>query len=156
MRVVIVAPSLTILGGQAVQADSLLRSWAGDPEVSVSLLPVNPIAPWPFRPLQRVKYLRTVLTQALYWPSLVAGLRRADIVHAFHTVAHDFGSNGCFLGDRQVTRAGAGNGVQASRIGSHTRAAACGRRGCRLAGQWRADLRRGGAEDHDHNGLPWR
>jgi L-malate glycosyltransferase len=83
LRVVIVAPSLTILGGQAVQADRLLRAWEGDPEISASLLPVNPDAPGAVRGLQRIKYVRTAITQALYWPSLVAGLRSADVVHVF-------------------------------------------------------------------------
>ena len=45
----LVAPSLSILGGQAVQADRLLRAWEGDPEVAASLLPVNPEAPGPLR-----------------------------------------------------------------------------------------------------------
>jgi glycosyltransferase involved in cell wall biosynthesis len=83
VRVVLVAPSLTILGGQAVQADRLLRAWHGDPEITASLLPVNPAAPGPLGALQRIKYIRTATTQALYWPSLVAGLRRADVVHVF-------------------------------------------------------------------------
>jgi glycosyltransferase involved in cell wall biosynthesis len=83
VRVVLVAPSLTILGGQAVQADRLLRAWHGDPEITASLLPVNPAAPGPLGALQRIKFIRTATTQALYWPSLVAGLRRADVVHVF-------------------------------------------------------------------------
>ena len=83
LRVVLVAPSLTILGGQAVQADRLLRAWHGDPEIRASLMPVNPVAPGLLDALQRIKYVRTATTQALYWPSLVAGLRRADVVHVF-------------------------------------------------------------------------
>ena len=39
---------------------------------------------------------------------------------------------------------------------SHTTAAACGRRGYRPAGQWLTALHRGGAENHDHNGVPRR
>ncbi len=83
LRVVLVAPSLSILGGQAVQADRLMRSWDGDPDIHASLLPVNPEAPGPLRVLQRVKYLRTVATQLVYWPSLVRRLRHADVVHVF-------------------------------------------------------------------------
>jgi glycosyltransferase involved in cell wall biosynthesis len=83
VRVVLVAPSLTILGGQAVQADRLLRAWEGDPDVIATLLPINPAASGAARALQQIKYIRTLTTQALYWPSLVAGLRRADVVHVF-------------------------------------------------------------------------
>jgi glycosyltransferase involved in cell wall biosynthesis len=83
LRVVIVAPSLSILGGQAVQADRLLRAWDGDPEISASLLPVNPEAPGRLRALQRIRYARTAVTQTLYWPALLAGLRAADVVHVF-------------------------------------------------------------------------
>ena len=83
MNVVLVAPSLSILGGQAVQADRLLRAWGGDPQVAASLLPVNSEAPGPLGALQRVKYVRTGVTQLCYWPSLAAGLRHADVVHVF-------------------------------------------------------------------------
>ena len=79
----LVAPSLSILGGQAVQADRLMRSWAGDPDIRVSLLPVNPEAPGPLRLLQRIKYVRTVMTQLIYWPALVRRLRGADVIHVF-------------------------------------------------------------------------
>jgi glycosyltransferase involved in cell wall biosynthesis len=90
IRVVLVAPSLTILGGQAVQANRLLQAWRGDPEISASLLPVNPAAPWPLRPLQSVKYVRTLTTQALYYPSLLKALRHADLVHVFSAAYSSF------------------------------------------------------------------
>ena len=45
MRVAFVAPSLGILGGQAVQADRLLQAWTGDTEVRAWLVPVNPVFP---------------------------------------------------------------------------------------------------------------
>lgn len=79
----IVAPSLTILGGQAVQARRLLDRWAGDPDVDAWLVPVNPKPAVPFDRLLRVKYARTLVTQLWYWPSLVRELRRADVVHVF-------------------------------------------------------------------------
>jgi glycosyltransferase involved in cell wall biosynthesis len=83
VRVALVAPSLGILGGQAVQAHRLLHAWHGDPEIDARLVPVNPVAPWPLAALQRVKYLRTATTQACYWPRLLAALRQADVVHVF-------------------------------------------------------------------------
>lgn len=83
LRVAVVAPSLGILGGQAVQADRLLRAWQRDPAIEAWLVPVNPLPPQPLRGVLRVKYLRTLVTQCTYWPLLVRELRKADVVHVF-------------------------------------------------------------------------
>ena len=83
MNVAIVAPSLRILGGQAVQAQRLLDGWRGDPDVHAWLVPVNPVPPRPFDRLLRIVIVRTLVTQACYWPLLLRELRRADIVHVF-------------------------------------------------------------------------
>src|SRR5579872_379002 len=83
LNVAIVAPSMGILGGQAVQASRLLRAWQRDPDVYAWLVPINPEPPAPLGFVRRVRYLRTLLTQAMYWPLLVSELRRADAVHVF-------------------------------------------------------------------------
>jgi glycosyltransferase involved in cell wall biosynthesis len=83
LSIAIVAPSLSILGGQAVQASRLIDAWRDDPDVGAWLVPVNPSPPAWLRPLARVKYLRTVLTQLMYWPLLARELKRADVVHVF-------------------------------------------------------------------------
>jgi glycosyltransferase involved in cell wall biosynthesis len=83
INVAIVAPSMGILGGQAVQADRLLRAWVDDPDVRAWLVPVNPVPQGPLRHALNVKYVRTVATQLTYWPLLVRELRRADVVHVF-------------------------------------------------------------------------
>jgi glycosyltransferase involved in cell wall biosynthesis len=83
VKVAVVAPSLRILGGQAVQADRLLDAWRDDPDVEAWLVPVNPSFPRALRFAERVKYLRTVVNQATYLPGLVAALRQADVVHVF-------------------------------------------------------------------------
>ena len=83
LRVAIVAASMRIIGGQAVQAQQLLDAWHRDGQISARLVPINPVAPWPFSALQRIKYVRTLITQACYWPLLFRELRRADIVHVF-------------------------------------------------------------------------
>ena len=61
LRVAFVAPSLRILGGQAIQADRLLEAWRGDPDVDAWLVPVNPVFPRALRFAAKVKYLRTVI-----------------------------------------------------------------------------------------------
>jgi glycosyltransferase involved in cell wall biosynthesis len=83
LNVAIVAPTLSILGGQSVQAGQLLAGWQDDPEVRAWLVPINPHPPGPLRALARVKYARTLATQAAYWPLLWRELRRADVVHVF-------------------------------------------------------------------------
>ena len=83
LNVALVAPTLEILGGQAVQADRLLRQWNGDAEVEAWLAPVNPTFPAALRFARSVKYLRTIVNELIYIPALVKHLRRADVVHVF-------------------------------------------------------------------------
>jgi glycosyltransferase involved in cell wall biosynthesis len=83
LRVAIVAASLRILGGQAVQAQRMLEGWRDDPDVEAWLVPVNPLPPKPLRWLLSVKFARTIVTQLSYWPLLFREVRRADVVHAF-------------------------------------------------------------------------
>jgi glycosyltransferase involved in cell wall biosynthesis len=83
LKIAFVAPSLGILGGQAVQADRLLRAWREDPHVHAWLVPINPMPGGLFRSLVHIKYIRTIATQLWYWPLLLRELRRADVVHVF-------------------------------------------------------------------------
>ena len=83
ISVAIVAPSLAILGGQAVQARRLLDAWRGDPDVDAWLVPINPEPPRWLRWTSKIQYIRTIVTQMTYWPLLVRELRRADVVHVF-------------------------------------------------------------------------
>jgi glycosyltransferase involved in cell wall biosynthesis len=83
LRIALVAPSMGILGGQAVQADRLLRAWSGDPVVLAWLVPINPMPRGILRRAVAIKYVRTAATQVFYWPLLLRELRRADVVHVF-------------------------------------------------------------------------
>jgi len=83
LRVLIVAPSLRILGGQAVQAARLLEPLKGDARVQISFLPINPVLPSFLGKLQSIKYLRTVVTWPLYAFSLLTEISKYDIVHVF-------------------------------------------------------------------------
>ena len=83
LRVALVAPTLEILGGQAVQASRLLREWKDDAEVEAWLVPVNPVFPRGLRFARAIKYIRTLVNELIYIPSLVTHLRRADVVHVF-------------------------------------------------------------------------
>lgn len=83
IRLLIVAPSLRILGGQAVQANYLLQHLRQDPLFEVSFLPHNPRLPRPFRFLQSIKYVRTIVTSFVYCISLFMHIPKHDIVHVF-------------------------------------------------------------------------
>jgi len=83
LQVAVVAPSLRILGGQAVQADRLLRAWHDDPEVDAWLVPVNPLPPGPLRHLTSIKYARTIVTELTYLTPLLRTLAAADVLHVF-------------------------------------------------------------------------
>jgi glycosyltransferase involved in cell wall biosynthesis len=83
IKIAFVAPSLNILGGQAVQADRLLSAWRGDPDVDAWLVPVNPEPPAALAFVRGIKYARTVVNELTYLPLLVQQLARADVVHVF-------------------------------------------------------------------------
>jgi L-malate glycosyltransferase len=83
IRVLLVAPSLGILGGQAVQADRLLTLLRQESSLEVDLLPVNPRLPGPLALLQRIKYLRTLLTFPCYCLLLAFRVPRWDVLHIF-------------------------------------------------------------------------
>ena len=80
-RIVIVAPSLDIPGGQGVQAEAL-RTHLMREGYAVTLLPINSRFPRGLRFLRRYRYVRTVVNHLLFLPSLVR-LRHADVVHIF-------------------------------------------------------------------------
>ena len=83
LRVLIVAPSLDILGGQAVQASRLLARLREEPSLDVSFLPINPRLPGILRRLQSIKYVRTLVTTLVYIATLLARVRAYDVIHIF-------------------------------------------------------------------------
>ena len=83
LRVLIVAPSLDILGGQAVQAERLITHLRAEPGLEVGFLPINPRLPGILRKLQSIKYLRTIVTSIWYCSSLLRRVPEYDLVHTF-------------------------------------------------------------------------
>ena len=83
LKVAIVAPSLRYVGGQAVQAELLLRLWRDDPDLEVSFIAVDPSLPRVFRWAERIPGLRTILREPIYFMHLWRGLRDVDIAHIF-------------------------------------------------------------------------
>ncbi len=83
VRVCLIGPSLDIVGGQAVQLQRLLAGLGESRHLEVSFLPVNPRLPGPLRVLQRVKYVRTLVTSIAYGASLIRAAQKNDVFHAF-------------------------------------------------------------------------
>jgi glycosyltransferase involved in cell wall biosynthesis len=83
LSILIVAPSFDILGGQSVQAGRLFERLREESTLQVGFLPINPRLPGILRGLQRVKYLRTIVTSVAYVGSLLWRVRRYDVIHVF-------------------------------------------------------------------------
>jgi hypothetical protein len=78
-HVLLIAPSIDIIGGQSIQASRLLRCLASEPSIQVQFLPVNPR----LHPALSMKYVRTLITLVLYLARLSAMIVRADVLHIF-------------------------------------------------------------------------
>jgi L-malate glycosyltransferase len=83
LKVAIVAASLNYVGGQSAQADLLLRLWKDDPDVEMSFIAVDPPLPVGFSWAERIRGLRTILREPIYFLDLCRGLRDVDVVHIF-------------------------------------------------------------------------
>jgi glycosyltransferase involved in cell wall biosynthesis len=83
LKVALVAPSTRTLGGQAVQADLLIRSWQADADVQASFVLVDPAFPSGLGWIERIPFLRTVVRMPLYLAALWQAVGKADIVHLF-------------------------------------------------------------------------
>jgi glycosyltransferase involved in cell wall biosynthesis len=83
VRVAFVAPSLRYIGGQAVQADLLIRNWQGDPDISAGFIAVDPKFPFGLEWAQKVPFLRTIVRQPIYGWKLWRGLKDVDVAHIF-------------------------------------------------------------------------
>jgi glycosyltransferase involved in cell wall biosynthesis len=82
-KICVVAPSLDIVGGQAVVAQRLIDRLSADADLEITFLPHNPRLPGMLRQLQRIKYVRTIVTFAAYLLSLFRTLPRHDVIHVF-------------------------------------------------------------------------
>ncbi|MBA2527271.1 MAG: glycosyltransferase family 4 protein [Pyrinomonadaceae bacterium] len=90
VRVLIVAPSLDILGGQSRQAVRLMTGLEQESSLEIDFLPHNPRLPRLLRSLQRLKYMRTLATTLYYWLLLLIRVRRYDIIHIFSAAYYSY------------------------------------------------------------------
>lgn len=81
-KVCIIASSLHLMGGQAVQAAEL-KARLEQGGVPVGFLPINPALPSILGKLQQIKYLRTLVTWPSYVLSLLWNVPKYDVLHLF-------------------------------------------------------------------------
>ena len=90
VKVAIVAPSLRYVGGQAVQADLLLRLWQNDPGVETTFIAVDPPLPRLLAWAEGIRGLRTILREPVYFWHLWRGLKDIDVAHIFSAAYWSF------------------------------------------------------------------
>ncbi len=78
VKVLLVATSMRVIGGQSIQAKRLLDAFANDAEIEMSFLPNNPETVF-----QNIKYLRTIFASLKFWWSLLTHIYRFDVVQVF-------------------------------------------------------------------------
>ena len=83
IRVLVVAPSLHIVGGQSRQAARLMERLKPEPDLQIGFLPHNPRLPGILRSLQLIKYVRTIVTTFIYIVLLLLRVPKYDIIHVF-------------------------------------------------------------------------
>lgn len=83
IRVALVVPSLRYVGGQAVQADLLMRNWKGDPDIEARFVPIDPRLPDGLRWVERMPFLRTIVREPVYLLTLWRELKDVDVAHIF-------------------------------------------------------------------------
>src|SRR4051812_9891344 len=83
IRVLLIAPSLDILGGQAVQATRLMAGIGKVDSVHMEFLPINPRLPGALAKLQKIKYIRTIATFINYFSQLLVKAVPQDVLHIF-------------------------------------------------------------------------
>ena len=83
LRVLLIAPSLEITGGQAVQASRLLEAFRMVRGLRVDFMPLNPALRGPLAPLANIRFLRTCLRSVLYNTRLLTRVPAYDVLHVF-------------------------------------------------------------------------
>jgi L-malate glycosyltransferase len=83
IRVLLIAPSLEIVGGQSVQAAHLMAAFRTVPALEVIFQPINPRVPVLTAALENVKFVRTAVNWVVFVSMLLARVWRCDVVHTF-------------------------------------------------------------------------
>jgi phenylacetate-CoA ligase len=77
----LVAPTLDVIGGQSIAATRLFERMRDVPGIAMDYIPINPRARGPFRLLQRITFVRTIVTSIVYGWTLLRRVPRVDVLH---------------------------------------------------------------------------
>ncbi|MEO8099693.1 MAG: glycosyltransferase family 4 protein [Acidobacteriota bacterium] len=83
IRVLLLAPSHEIVGGQTVQATALLKLLHGQPGIEMRFQASNPLFPAPLRWVKQIPFARTALSMILFLPIMLWRSWQVDILHIF-------------------------------------------------------------------------
>lgn len=72
---------MDMIGGQSIQTDLILLRLRDEPSLEMSFQPIS--LKRVLRPIQRVKYARTLPAFSLYCAQLLKALRHCGVVHVF-------------------------------------------------------------------------
>lgn len=78
IRVLIISPSMRVIGGQSVQSQRLQETFETDEKIELEFLPNDPK-----NIFQNVKFLRTIFTSLKFWFLLLTNLYKFDVAHIF-------------------------------------------------------------------------
>lgn len=82
MKICLIAASLDILGGQTVQATTIIEKFRKEGLI-IDFLPVNPKLSGIWGVCQRYKFIRTVVTTIAYITTLLKQVPKYDVLHIF-------------------------------------------------------------------------
>lgn len=83
LKVLLIAPSNRITGGQSVQATKLLSILSPVPDLEITFLPIDPQLPTWLQWARRVKFLRTIVMAGFFYSGLLRRIPQADLLHVF-------------------------------------------------------------------------
>lgn len=83
VSVLIIGPSLDILGGQAVQVARLLAVLYTVPRLRVTFFPINPRPPKVLLWIRKIPFVRTAFNFGLYAGRLIFEASRHEVIHIF-------------------------------------------------------------------------
>lgn len=83
IRVLLFGPANEILGGQAIQAQRLVKLLGSVAGIEMRFQAINPSFPPGFRWVKRVPFVRTAMTMLCYLPQVVTRTLSSDILHIF-------------------------------------------------------------------------
>jgi glycosyltransferase involved in cell wall biosynthesis len=82
-HVLMIGPSMEVVGGQAVQASRLFSALEQLPQLAMTFLPIGPRPPKSLAWVSKVPLLRTLVSFALYICQVASAMRRHHVVHIF-------------------------------------------------------------------------